>query len=57
MSRAVLMAALLLLFGGCSVSSTKSETEDKRYRECIEAGGSYWTDDADWGCDTGEGKP
>lgn len=57
----LLMTALVLAFFSMAVvlgssGPSHSDRQDQRFRECVKAGGSYWTDDSDWGCDTGEGK-
>jgi hypothetical protein len=43
------MVCVIMGLSGCGASAP--ENMDKRYTQCLEAGGSFWTEDADWGCD------
>lgn len=45
----ILLAALAGC-GGTDDGLSNQERDDQRYRACLAAGGSYWTDDVDYGC-------
>ncbi len=51
--RAAVLALLCLSLVACGSEQGRinRETEDRRYRACLDSGGSYSTDDTDWRCD------
>ncbi len=51
--RAAVLALLCLILAACGgdLGRINQEAEERRYRHCLDAGGSYSTDDTDWRCD------
>lgn len=47
--RGLAILLVVALASACS-GTTNTETWDKRYHDCIDAGGSFEKDDVDWSC-------
>ncbi len=50
--RAAVLVLLCLALPACTdIGYINQEAEERRYRQCLDVGGSYSTDDTDWRCD------